>query len=159
WAGGGATWPVGVKDYVDWTPTGAYGNRQLTPYRWSASDLYIGGGPERDNWWSWRYEVNNNLQRLGNVNDGGTRHIKARHRDVSGLIVMDAEDFAEYGDISDLVAEMTYFNITIELDTVDLLNCSYCRWGRLETPSGPEDLIAKRFPFTATDLTDLTAAP
>jgi hypothetical protein len=77
-------------------------------------------------------------------------------RDVSGLIVKDCEDFAEYSLIANLASEMARFNITITLDTVEMLNCSRCRWGRLETPSSPEDLIAKRFPFTATDLTTLT---
>ncbi|MCK4266266.1 MAG: hypothetical protein KAX31_03230, partial [Thermoplasmata archaeon] len=81
---------------------------------------------------------------------------KPRQRDVSGLIVMDLEDFAEYGDIADVTAEMARFNITIKLDTVDMLNCDRSRWDTLESPAGPEDLIAKRFPFTATDLTTLT---
>jgi len=75
---------------------------------------------------------------------------------VSGLIVKDCEDFAEYADIVDIAAEMARFNITITLDLTEMLNCDRCRWGRLETPSAPEDLIAKRFPFTATDLTTLT---
>ncbi len=156
WAGGGATWPVGIRDYDDTAPTGSYGARVTTPYRWLDSDLDIGAVIPVDNWWSWRYEVSNNLQRLGNVATGGTRDMKARQRDVSGLIVMDLEDFAEYGAIADLAAEMARFNITITLDTVELLNCDRCRWGDLESPSGPEDLIAKRFPFTATDLTTLT---
>jgi len=74
---------------------------------------------------------------------------------------MDLETFVEYGDIADLAAEMSRFNITIHLVTGsapadEMLNCDRCRWGRLEAPSGPEDLIARRFPFTATDLTTLT---
>lgn len=156
WAGGGSTWPVGIRDYDDTPPTGAYGGRATTPYRWLDSVLDIGAVQPVENWWSWRYEVNNNLQRLGDVSTGGTRDIKPRQRDVSGLIVMDLEDFAEYGDIADIASEMSRFNITITLDTVEMLNCDRCRWGRLEAPSGPEDLIAKRFPFTATDLTTLT---
>ncbi len=156
WSGGGSTWPVGIRDYDDTLPGGAYGARATTPYRWLDSVLDIGAVIPVDDWWSWRYEVNNNLQRLGNVSTGGTRDIKPRQRDVSGLIVMDLETFAEYGDIADLASEMSRFNITITLDTVEMLNCDRCRWGRLEAPSGPEDLIARRFPFTATDLTTLT---
>ena len=156
WSGGGANYPVGIEDYDDTAPTGAYGARVTTPYRWLDSVLNVGVVAPVDNWWSWRYEVNNNLQRLGNVSDGSTRDIIPKQRDVSGLIVMDCEDFAEYGDIADVAAEMARFNITIELDTVDMLNCDRCRWDDLETPAGPEDLIAKRYPFTATDLTTLT---
>ena len=157
WAGGDSTYPVGILDWDG--PTGvpgcSWGARQTTPYRWLHSDLRIGGVPETQ-WWSWRYEVNNNLQRLGNVADGSTRAIQPKQRDVSGLIVKDLEDFEEYGDLANLVAEAARFNIRIRLDSTELLNCDRCRWGTLEVPSGPEDLIAKRFPFTATDLTTLT---
>lgn len=155
WAGGGANWPVGLRDYDDTTPGGAYGARMTTPYRWLDSTVDIALSTETQ-WWSWRYEVVNNLQRLGNVADGSTRLLVPRQRDVSGLIVKDCEDFVEYGDIADVAAEMARFNITINLDGIDMLNCDRCRWGRLETPSAPEDLIAKRYPFTATDLTTLT---
>jgi len=159
WAGGDATYPVGVMTWDPATggilPTCLWGARQTTPYRWLDSDLRIGVATETQ-WWSWRYEVNNNLQRLGNVATGGTRAIKPKQRDVSGSIVKDLEDFEEYGAIADLAAEMARFNIRIRLDSTEMLNCDRCRWGTLEAPSGPEDLIAKRFPFTATDLTTLT---
>ena len=155
WAGGGSEWPVGLRDYADDDPGGSYSGREKTPYRWLDSTVDIALATETQ-WWSWRYEVVNNLQRLGNVADGSTRLLVPRQRDVSGLIVKDCEDFAEYGAIADVAAEMARFNITIELDGEDMLNCDYCRWGRLETPSAAEDLIAKRFPFTATDLTTLT---
>jgi hypothetical protein len=155
WGGGNATYPAGIIQWDGSVPTQTWGARQTTPYRWLDSDVTIAASAENA-WWSWRYEVNNNLQRLGNVNTGGTRDLKARHRDVTGLIVIDLEDFDEYGSLANLSAEMAKFNITIELDSTDLLNCDYCRWGILEAPFGPEDLIAKRFPFTATDLTTLT---
>lgn len=136
----------------DLVPLGAPSWQALvsTPYRWLDSVLKI-GGPTESEWWSWRYEVVNNLQRLGNVDDGGTRAIRARQRRVTGLIVKDLDSFTEYTDLMNLVAEMAKFNITIQVDGVDLLNVN-CRWGRLEAPAGPEDLIAKRFPFTALDL-------
>ena len=165
WAGGDATYPVGVMTWDPVTggilPTCLWGARESSPYRWLDSDLRIGGiggigGVTETQWWTWRYEVNNNLQRLGNVATGGTRAIKPKQRDVTGLIVKDLEDFEEYGDIADLAAEMTTFNLRIRLDGTALLDCDLCRWGTLEAPSGPEDLIAKRFPFTATDLTTLT---
>ncbi|MBU0846922.1 hypothetical protein KKH23_06990 [Patescibacteria group bacterium] len=121
-----------------------------TPYRWLDSSLSIAATPETE-WWSWRYESANNLQRLGNVDDGGTRSLTAKQREVSGLIVMDLDNFSEYTDLMNLVTEEDKFNITIQVDSEDLLN-AYCRWGTLEAPAGPEDLIAKRFPFTALDL-------
>ena len=155
WAGGDATYPVGVIDWDDVTPTCSWGARQTTPYRWLDSDLRIGVATETQ-WWSWRYEVNNNLERLGNVATGGTRAIKPKQRDVTGLIVKDLEDFEEYGDIADLTSEMARFNIRVRIDGTALLDCDRCRWGTLEAPTAPEDLIAKRFPFTATDLTTLT---
>lgn len=155
WAGGDATYPVGVIDWDDILPTCSFGARETTPYRWLDTDLRIGIATETQ-WWSHRYEVNNNLQRLGNVDDGGTRAIMPKQRDVTGLIVKDLEDFEEYQDIANLAAEMARFNIRIRLDGSSMLDCDRCRWGVLEAPSGPEDLIAKRFPFTATDLTTLT---
>jgi len=155
WAGGDATYPVGIMDWDDTFPLCSFGARVTTPYRWLDSDLRIGVATETQ-WWNWRYEVVNNLERLGNVATGGTRAIKPKQRDVTGLIVKDCEDFEEYGDIADLASDMSRFNIRIRLDGTALLDCDRCRWGTLETPSGPEDLIAKRFPFTATDLTTLT---
>jgi len=132
----------------------------VTPYRWLYSTLSIPALEER--WWSWRYEVNNNLQRLGDVDSGATRDIKARHREVTGLIVKDLYDFSQWTALMVVApgSEEAKFNITIEVtgetgpgagDPVELLN-NNCRWGRLEAPVGPEDLQAKRFPFTAIDL-------
>ena len=129
----------------------------VEPFRWLDSTLKIPA--EESAWWSWRYEINNNLQRLGNVDDGDTRDIVPRHRDVSGLIV---KDLADFNDWPLLMAEASEFNITIEVkgdlgpglgSDVTLLNQDYCRWGRIEAPVGPEDLQAKRFPFTAIDVT------
>lgn len=145
-----------LKAMSSWTPLS-----KVTPYRWLYSQLDIALVKETA-WWSWRYEVNNNLQALGNVETGGIRDIKARHRDVSGLIVKDFASVTEYTDLMvvDPATEEAKFNITITIDGVDgpgsgadveLLN-ENCRWGRLEAPTGPEDLIAKRFPFTARDL-------
>jgi hypothetical protein len=128
----------------------SWGALVSTPYRWLDSILSIASVPE-DEWWSWRYEVVNNLQRLGNVDDGGTRVLKARQRRVTGLVIMDLGSFTEYTDLMNLIAEMAKFNITITVDGTALLNAN-CRWGRIEAPTGPEDLIAKRFPFTALDL-------
>lgn len=164
WAGGGTNWPVGIKDYDDVAPTGSYGDREILPYRWLDSKLHIGVVSPVLTWWSWRLEINNNLRRLGDVEDGSTRDLQARQRDVSGLVVMDLADFAEYELIADVtIPDMAYFNITIELGPtgalVDMLNCNSCRWDRLEAPSGPEDLIAKRFPFTATDITSISLPP
>ncbi|TEU12235.1 hypothetical protein E3J20_01610 [Candidatus Bathyarchaeota archaeon] len=135
----------------------------VTPYRWLYSSLSIASVPETE-WWSWRYEVNNNLQSLGNVATGAIRDVKARHRDVSGLIVKDLAGFAEWTELMVVApaSEEAKFNITITIDgagspgsasDVDLLNQDACRWGRLEAPVGPEDLQAKRFPFLAIDLT------
>jgi hypothetical protein len=135
----------------------------VTPYRWLYSTLDIANVTETE-WWSWRYEVNNNLQSLGNVATGAIRDVKARHRDVSGLIVKDLASFAEWTELMVVApaSEEAKFNITITIDgdtgpgtgsTVDLLNQDACRWGRLEAPVGSEDLQAKRFPFLAIDLT------
>ena len=135
----------------------------VTPYRWLYSTLKIATLTETA-WWSWRYEVNNNLQRLGNVASGAIRDVKARHRDVTGLIVKDLANFTEWTLLMDVdpSTEENKFNITITIfgedgpgsgTTVDLLNQDDCRWGRLEAPVGPEDLQAKRFPFLAIDLT------
>lgn len=162
WSGGGASFPVGVRDWEGTPPTQNWQTRSITPYRWLESSLDIGLVTETA-WWSWRYEVLNNLQRLGNVASGGTRDIVARHRDVSGLIVKDLADFDEYKDLADISADAAKFNLTMDVatagctpTTTELLNCDYCRWGVLEAPSGPEDLIAKRFPFVAADLTTFT---
>jgi len=136
----------------------------VTPYRWLHSALIIVAAPAETAWWSWRYEVNNNLQSLGNVANGAIRDVKARHREVTGLIVKDLASFAEWLALMvvDPASEAGKFNITITVDgntgpgtgtVVTLINQDDCRWGRLEAPVGPEDLQAKRFPFLATDLT------
>ncbi|MCW3988666.1 MAG: hypothetical protein NWE88_01165 [Candidatus Bathyarchaeota archaeon] len=135
----------------------------VTPYRWLYSTLKIATVTETE-WWSWRYEVNNNLQRLGNVATGAIRDVKPRHREVTGLIVKDLASFTEWTELMVVApaSEEAKFNITITIfgedgpgsgSTVDLLNQDACRWGRLEAPVGPEDLQAKRFPFLAIDLT------
>jgi len=121
-----------------------------TPKRWSDSVLSIATVPELE-WWSWRYEVNNNLQRLGNVASGATRDIKARNRSVTGLIVRDLSSFADFTTLMNTAAEMAKFNITITVSGTPFLN-SNCRWGRIEAPVVPTDLWAKRFPFTALDI-------
>jgi len=151
-----------AEDLGPLMPVDNWDTHDVTPYRWLDSELWTGGS-EEDYWWSWRYEVNNNLQRLGNVADGDTREIVARQKDVSGLIVKDLAYFSEW---STLMTETAKFNITMKVfgsggpDTpprsgaaVELINQDNCRWGRLEAPVGPEDLQAKRFPFTATDVT------
>jgi hypothetical protein len=153
-------WADGMTTLKPMTP---WNTHAVTPYRWLYSKLSMGPLPaapvEETQWWSWRYEVNNNFQRLGNTSTGATRDIKARHREVTGLIVKDLESFAEW---SDLMVEQAKFNITIEVNGSGspgsgswktLLDQDACRWGRLEAPVGPEDLQAKRFPFLATDLT------
>jgi len=135
----------------------------VTPYRWLYSTLKIATLTEPE-WWSWRYEVNNNLQRLGNVATGAIRDVKPRHREVTGLIVKDLASFTEWTELMVVApaSEEAKFNITVQIygedgpgsgSTVDLLNQDACRWGRLEAPVGPEDLQAKRFPFLAIDLT------
>ena len=142
----------------------------VTPYRWLHSTLKIGPPVlpvTQTAWWSWRYEVNNNLQRLGVVSTGATRAVKARHREVTGLIVKDLAGYSEWTDLMVVAPlnEEDKFNITITVDgsngpsppavtaPIDLINQDACRWGRLEAPVGPEDLQAKRFPFLAIDLT------
>jgi len=128
----------------------------VQPYRWLDSKLRIEDTDPVDDWWSWRYEVNNNLQRLGDADTGGTRAIKMRHKEVTGLIVRDLTDYSEW---NSLMSAQDKFNITIKVRKpgsgtwVPLLQQPYCRWNRLEAPVGPEDLQAKRFPFTAIDNT------
>ena len=144
----------------------------IIPYRWSHSTLTISDPTPtvEDAWWSWRYEVNNNLQILGNVDDGGIRDIVPKHSDVSGLIIKDMASFSEWTELmkgtvgrvlgAHPTPEEPKINIKIEIDgsngpsppydtdSVTLLDKS-CRWGRIEAPTGAEDLQAKRFPFTA----------
>jgi hypothetical protein len=155
WSGGDATYPVGIIDWEGSPPNQSWGARVTTPKRWLDSVLSIATVTETQ-WWTWRYEVVNNLQRLTDVTEGSTRALKARHRDVTGLITKDLEDFDEWRHLANVAAEQALFNITITLAGTTLFNCDRCRWGNIEGPSGPEDLIAKRLPFTATDLTTLT---
>lgn len=122
-----------------------------TPYRWLDSQLDIAGVTETE-WHLWRYEVSNNLERLPNVSTKGTREIVAKHRRVSGMIHKDLRDFDEFTALLNVASDPSKFNITITLDGTQLLN-NNCRWGTIEAPHGPEDLILKRFPFTALDLT------
>jgi len=129
----------------------SWGSVVTTPLRWLDTTLEIGGSTETE-WHLWRYEVNNNLQRLPNVATRGTREIAAKNRSVTGLIQKDLRDFDEFTDLMDTTSDPAKFNITIKLDGTEVLN-SNCRWGRIEAPAGPEDLVLKRFPFTALDLT------
>lgn len=163
-----ATMDMWAEDVTLIFPVDNWDAHDVTPYRWLDSELWI-GGVEEDYWWSWRYEVNNNLQRLGNVADGGTRTpggIKARHKDVSGLIVKDLASFSEWALLMLVDSPAPKFNVTLKVFgnggpqdpprsgvAMELINQDACRWGRLEAPVGPEDLQAKRFPFTAIDVT------
>lgn len=127
-----------------------WGSPSTVPYRWLDTTFYLDAVPETE-WWEWRYEIMNNLQRLGNVDSGGTREIVARHREVSGSIVKDLRSWTEYIDMMNTSSEMSDIAIVIQLDGTTLIN-SDGRWGRLEGATGPEDLIAKRFPFTLLDI-------
>jgi hypothetical protein len=122
----------------------------LSFYRWLDTVFSIDSTPETQ-WWEWRYEINNNLQRLGNVDDGGTREIVARHRDVTGSLVKDLRDWDEFVSMMNVAAEEDLIEILIELDGTTIINAD-ARWGRIEGPTGAEDLIAKRFPFTLLDV-------
>lgn len=119
-------------------------------YRWLDTVFEIDSTPETQ-WWEWRYEINNNLQRLGDVDSGGTREIVARHRVVTGSLVKDLRSWTEFTDMMDTSAEKALIAILIKLDGTTIIN-SDARWGRIEGPTGPEDLIAKRFPFTLLDI-------
>ena len=130
---------------------GSMGAVATTPYRWLDSTLKIASVPETE-WHMWRYEIGNNLQRLPNVSTRGTREIAAKNRTVNGLIQKDLRDMAEFTSLMNATSSPAKFNITISIVVTELLN-SNCRWGRIEAPGGPEDLILKRFPFTALDLT------
>jgi len=129
---------------------GSLTSYQTTPYRWLDSELKISEVVETE-WHLWRYEVNNNLERLPNVSTKGTREISAKHRRVSGTIHKDLRDYDEFTDLMNVSSDPGKFDITITLDGTTLLS-NACRWGTIEAPSGPEDLILKRFPFTAQDL-------
>jgi len=156
WAGANITYPVGVIDWNGSVPNQDWSSgRVTTVYRWLDSILEFGGATESE-WWTWRYEVVNNLQRLADVTEGSTRVLVARTRDVTGTITKDLDDFKEWRELANVAAELTRFNVTITLDGTPLLNCSRCMWGRIGGASGAEDLIAKTLPFFATDLTTLT---
>lgn len=130
----------------------SWGSSVITPLKWLDTQLEIAGVVETE-WHMWRYEVNNNLQRLPNVATRGTREIDARNRAVTGQIQKDLRDYTEFIALMNVAgAEPSKFNITISIDGTEVLN-SNCRWGRIEAPAGPEDLVLKRFPFTALDLT------
>lgn len=130
---------------------GSLGSEVTTPYRWLDTILRIATVVETE-WHLWRYEVNNHLQRLSNVSSRASREIDARNRTVTGLIQKDLRDFTEYTAMMTVGSTPAKFNITITVFGTELLNSS-CRWGPLDAPAGPEDLILKRFPFTALDLT------
>lgn len=158
WSGADATRPSGLYDWdTEWSgpPSQAWGARVTTPYRWLNSVLSIASVVETQ-WWTWRYEVVNNLRRLANVANGSTRVLAARTRDVTGLITKDLEDFTEWQALQNVAAELARFNITITLGGTTLLNCDRSMWGPIEGGSTPEDFIAKSLPFFATDLTTLT---
>lgn len=130
---------------------GSLTSYQTTPYRWVDSELKISDVVETE-WHLWRYEVANNLERLPNVSTKGTREIVAKHRRVNGMIHKDLRDYSEFTSLMNVAADPSKFDITISLDGTTLLS-NDCRWGTIEGPGGPEDLILKRFPFTALDLT------
>jgi len=127
-----------------------WGNPSVTFYRWLDTLLAIGGVTETQ-WWEWRYEINNNLQRLGNVLSGATREIVAKHRAVTGSLVKDLRSWSEFIGMMNTASEQADTSITITLAGSILIN-SDGRWGAIEAPHGPEDLIAKRFPFTLLDI-------
>lgn len=154
WAGGNGSYPSGLIRWGGVVPSQTWGSRSITPYRWLNSIVTI-NSVVNSQWWEWRYEVRNNLQRLGNVATGGTRDLKNKARDLTGEVIMDLEDFSEYGTVANLGSDGLKFPFKITLDGTDILDATYCRWTRLEAPFSAEDLIAKRFPFTATDLTAL----
>lgn len=138
-------------------------SKVITPYRWLASVFDIDNVPETQ-WWEWRYDVANNLQRLGSVTTTGTRSIESRHRRVTGSLVKDLRSFTEFidimgpglpapaGETSKFEVEITVATPGCSVDPTTLIEADG-RWGPLEAPTGPEDLIAKRFPFTLLDLT------
>lgn len=127
-----------------------FGSPSVVPYRWLDTTLLLDAVPETQ-WWEWRYDINNNLQRLGDVDSGGTREIVARHRNVSGSLVKDLRSWSEFITMMDTSSEDGLVAFLMTIDGVAVIN-SDGRWGRIEAPTGPEDLIAKRFPFTLLDV-------
>jgi len=128
----------------------SWGSPSTVPYRWLDTELILDSVTETQ-WWEWRYDINNNLQRLGDVDSGGTREIVARHRVVSGSLVKDLRSWSEFIDMMDTSSEEGLVAFEMTIDGTTVIN-SDGRWGRIEGPTGPEDLIAKRFPFTLLDV-------
>jgi hypothetical protein len=128
----------------------SWGNPSTVPYRWLDTVFSIDAVTETQ-WWEWRYDINNNLQRLGDVDSGGTREIVARHRNVSGSLVKDLRSWSEFTDMMNTSSETALVAFLMQIDSTTVIN-SDGRWGRIEAPTGSEDLIAKRFPFTLLDV-------
>jgi len=106
-------------------------------------------------WHEWRYEVRNNLERLANVDTKTTRSLEQRHRDVTGMLVWDLENYSEWLEFVGSDAEKKFYLQIMHASNYLLgsANGVYTQWGRLDAPHGPEDLQLKRFPFTCLDLT------
>jgi len=130
--------------------TQTWGSPSASFYRWLDTEFQLDTTPETQ-WWEWRYEINNNLQRLADVDSGGTREIVAKGRDVTGSLVKDLRSWTEFTEMMNTASEASLVLFTIKLDGTTLIN-SNGRWGRLEAPIPAEDLIAKRFPFTLLDV-------
>jgi len=110
---------------------------------------------ENTKWHEWRYEVRNNIERLANVNNKGTRSLELRSRRVTGTLVWDFENFTEYTDFVGASADALFALHVKDDDNNYLLgqaSWANAQWGRLEVPHGPEDLQLKRFPFTSLNL-------
>ena len=138
--------------------TQTWGSPTVTPYRWLDTSFAMdtgSGSVVEPQWWEWRYEINNNLQRLGDVDSGGTREIVAKARTITGSLVKDLRSWTEFTDMMDTSSEESLIGFLIRLDTlgtpVNLIN-SDGRWDVIEAPIAAEDLIAKRFPFTILDI-------
>jgi len=146
-----ATVEFWAEDCSSYQTTGAIGADLDTPMRWSDSVVSLAGATITD-WHEWRFEVNNNLQRLPNVTEGSTRDIKGRHRDVSATLIRDLANYTDYINLMNLSSEMAIFNFTLSLLGTEMIN-SNARYGVLASPSGAEDLISKQFPLEILDLT------
>ena len=105
-------------------------------------------------WHEWRYEIVNNLERLANVDAKTTRSLERRHRNVTGMLVQDLEDMAEFIEFMGGSAEEKFKMQILEVANPLLGGASgvYTQWGRIEAPHGPEDLQLKRFPFTCLNI-------
>ncbi len=146
-------WAVLVQDLA----LANFASPSGTAIRWSDTDFFLDedgqGFVEELTWQSWRYEVNNNLQRLPNVNSGATRDMVPRQRGVTGMLVKDLADFDEYLSIVDEDAKIDFKLEINGVGTPTIMFSNEGRWGRLEGPGGIEDLVYKRYPFTLLDLT------